>query len=143
MIFFFNELREVVSRATKEILLESLELSGEEFYKLIRASKHIWSVIFKNCMILSEQNINFGSMENCKIQTINIISEYEFTQDWRDLWTSLVDILQGVLNCNALLGSLKKIEFVFESSEDQNKFKDIAYIVFRNKLKQYKHLISI
>ena len=107
---FFEELKFAVSRTKTRIEIYRLQLSSKEFIQLIKAAKKVKSIMFFDCKISFDSVFDFGPMEGCLIERIEIFCHilgcYEESEK-----ECLIKIFWGILNCTDLIRSLKDLDF--------------------------------
>ena len=108
---FLEELRYAVSKATNEIDITSLELSSREFIQLVKTAKKAKKLNFQSCKIPSDSEFDFGLMEGCQIENIEIGYLLQVYDELSEYEESLMNIFRGILNCTNLIRSLEDLRF--------------------------------
>ena len=108
---FFEELRYAVSRTTNGIKICDLELSCKEFIQLVKTAKKASILTFWDCKISFDSEFDFGLMEGCLIEEIEINYINQANDEWREYEECLIKIFRGILNCTNLIRSLKDLDF--------------------------------
>ena len=108
---FFEELKFAVSRIEKRIEIDSLELSSTEFIQLVKAAKKVKYLTFFDCKIPFDSEFDFGSMEGCLIEGIEIFCHILGCYEESEKEECLIKIFWGILNCTDLIRSLKDLDF--------------------------------
>ena len=93
----FLELRHAVSRVTDFIEISYLELKGKEFCQLVRASIHALELQFRNCKILTDTKFDFGEMEGCKIEALQIDDDYQVYDNQSDYEETVMKIFVAII----------------------------------------------
>ena len=108
---FFEELSYAVSRVTEEIGICRLELSSREFIQLVKAAKKVKYLGFGNCKISFDSEFDFGPMEGCLIEKIEISNFGQHYYERSEYEECLNNIFCGILKCTNLIRSLEVLHF--------------------------------
>ena len=116
--FYFYSVREFSSKTIECASLFRMKLSLEEFCLFIKAWKHVQSLGFIYCNIITDFECEFGELRECKIQRLGFDESggREFS-NWIDYRERLFNILKGIDGWQNLKSSLKKVSLKFNWEE--------------------------
>ena len=113
---YFIGLCRAVSWFTNQIELYQLRILNQEFWTLVKASKHIDKLKFLSWSILSNNECNFGEMKNWKITTLDLKrSGNSENSNWDKSHNLWLNILLGIDKCKNLKESLNKMWLDYDS----------------------------
>ena len=142
----FLELRHAVCRATDNITVNFVELKWKEFCQLVRASIQVFELEFWNWKVLTEKEFDFGQMEGCKIQAMQIDYSFQVYDSRRDSEVILMKIFVAIIHWTNLMRSLKRLSIRWNDKmknllleKAKEELNDIDYRWVKQILETYKN----
>ena len=107
-------LRDVISKATIAVWINSISLNSKEFSSIVRAAKHVKILFLTRCKIITDGECELGEMEGWQIEYLTVDCYYHSYKRSRGYEDSCMKIFLSILGYQNLLRSLRKIEFKCE-----------------------------